>query len=71
MITMTREVPLIHPGIILAEDWLAPLGLSQYALAKAIVALYEDPDLRFKMGQANRSRVLDRHVFNPAERWPF
>jgi len=34
--TMTREIPLIHPGIILAEDWLAPLGLSQYALAKAI-----------------------------------
>jgi addiction module HigA family antidote len=33
---MTREVPLIHPGVILAEDWLAPLGLSQYALAKAI-----------------------------------
>ena len=33
---MTREVPLIHPGIILAEDWLGPLGLSQYALAKAI-----------------------------------
>jgi len=33
---MTREVPLIHPGVILAEDWLKPFGLSQYALAKAI-----------------------------------
>ena len=33
---MTREVPLIHPGIILLEDWLKPLGLTQYALAKAI-----------------------------------
>jgi antitoxin HigA-1 len=33
---MAREVPLIHPGIILQEDWLTPLGLSQYALAKAI-----------------------------------
>lgn len=33
---MTREVPLAHPGVILAEDWLKPLGLSQYALAKAI-----------------------------------
>jgi addiction module HigA family antidote len=33
---MTREVPLIHPGVILAEDWLKPLGLTQYALAKAI-----------------------------------
>jgi addiction module HigA family antidote len=34
--TMPREVPLVHPGVILAEDWLKPLGLSQYALAKAI-----------------------------------
>jgi len=33
---MTREVPLIHPGVILLEDWLKPMGLSQYALAKAI-----------------------------------
>ncbi|MFC7462195.1 HigA family addiction module antitoxin [Hydrogenophaga defluvii] len=33
---MKREVPLIHPGVILQEDWLQPLGLSQYALAKAI-----------------------------------
>ncbi len=32
---MTREVPLVHPGIILLEDWLKPLGLTQYALAKA------------------------------------
>ena len=34
--TMSGEVSLIHPGDILAEDWLKPLGLSQYALAKAI-----------------------------------
>lgn len=33
---MAREVPLSHPGVILLEDWLAPLGISQYALAKAI-----------------------------------
>lgn len=33
---MPREVPLSHPGSILLEDWLKPLGLSQYALAKAI-----------------------------------
>ncbi|RRD90438.1 HigA family addiction module antitoxin [Conchiformibius steedae] len=31
-----REVPLVHPGEILLEDWLKPLGISQYALAKAI-----------------------------------
>lgn len=33
---MPREVPLIHPGVILLEDWLKPMGLSQYAVAKAI-----------------------------------
>jgi addiction module HigA family antidote len=26
----------IHPGEILQEEWMIPLGLSQYALAKAI-----------------------------------
>ncbi len=31
-----REVPLVHPGEILLEDWLIPLNISQYALAKAI-----------------------------------
>src|SRR5690606_7348656 len=34
--TMKREVPLVHPGEILLKDWLEPLGISQYALAKAI-----------------------------------
>jgi addiction module HigA family antidote len=33
--SMTREVKW-HPGEILMEEWLAPMGLSQYALAKAI-----------------------------------
>ncbi len=33
---MARKIPLEHPGTILLEDWLKPLGISQYALAKAI-----------------------------------
>lgn len=33
---MPRKVPLVHPGVILLEDWLKPMGLSQYALAKAL-----------------------------------
>ena len=33
---MKREVPLVHPGEILLKDWLEPLNISQYALAKAI-----------------------------------
>lgn len=31
-----REIPLSHPGEILLEEWLKPLDISQYALAKAI-----------------------------------
>lgn len=31
-----REVPWPHPGEILSEEFLKPLGLSQYRLAKAI-----------------------------------
>lgn len=26
----------VHPGIILLEEWLKPMGISQYAIAKAI-----------------------------------
>jgi addiction module HigA family antidote len=33
---MKREIPLTHPGEILQKDWMEPLGLTQYALAKAI-----------------------------------
>ena len=33
---MIRQVPLTHPGIILLEDFLKAMGISQYALAKAI-----------------------------------
>ena len=33
---MKREVALSHPGEILLEEWLKPLNISQYALAKAV-----------------------------------
>jgi addiction module HigA family antidote len=33
---MTREVKWPHPGEILMQEWLEPMGLSPYALAKAI-----------------------------------
>lgn len=33
---MARKSHLAHPGEILLEDWLKPMGISQYALAKAI-----------------------------------
>jgi addiction module HigA family antidote len=31
-----RKMPPVHPGEVLAEDFLAPLGVSQYRLAKAM-----------------------------------
>jgi len=31
---VTRKLPAIHPGEILLEEFLNPLGISQYQLAK-------------------------------------
>jgi addiction module HigA family antidote len=33
---MKKKMPPIHPGEILAEEFLAPLGITQYRLAKDI-----------------------------------
>jgi len=33
---MNRQIAWPHPGEILLHDWLEPMGISQYALAKAI-----------------------------------
>ncbi len=33
---MSRNIPLPHPGVVLKEEFLEPMGLSVYALAKAI-----------------------------------
>lgn len=33
---MTRKLAPIHPGEILIEDFLKPLGVTQYRIAKAI-----------------------------------
>src|SRR5580658_2240560 len=33
---MSRDIPLPHPGIVLKEEFLEPMGLSVYALAKAV-----------------------------------
>lgn len=33
---MTRKIPMPHPGLILKEEFLEPLGMSVYALAKEI-----------------------------------
>jgi len=33
---MTHAIQLVHPGEILLEEFLEPLGVSQYRLAKSI-----------------------------------
>ncbi len=33
---MTRRLPPVHPGEVLAEDFMKPLGLTQYRVAKDI-----------------------------------
>ena len=33
---MTKKLPPIHPGEILLEEFLEPMGISQYKLAKDI-----------------------------------
>ena len=33
---MQPTTHFVHPGEILLEDWLKPMGISRYALAKAI-----------------------------------
>ncbi len=33
---MTAGLPMPHPGIVLREEFIEPMGLSVYALAKAI-----------------------------------
>ncbi len=32
----TKKLPPVHPGEILLHDFMEPLGLTQYALAKAV-----------------------------------
>ena len=33
---MPRDIPLPHPGVVLREEFLEPMDLSVYGLAKAI-----------------------------------
>lgn len=53
---MTREIPPIHPGEILMEEFLKPLGISQNALARA---LRVPPDRINAIVQGKRSITAD------------
>jgi len=49
-----ERLPNIHPGEVLREEFLIPLGLSQYALAKAIGV----PALRISQICAGKRAVI-------------
>jgi len=34
--TVSADIPMPHPGVVLREEFLEPMGLTVYALAKAI-----------------------------------
>lgn len=53
---MTREISPIHPGEILLEEFLKPLGISQNALARA---LRVPPDRVNAIVQGKRSITAD------------
>ncbi|WP_322510091.1 HigA family addiction module antitoxin [Anaerolinea sp.] len=53
---MVREIPPIHPGEILMEEFLKPLGISQNALARA---LRVPPDRINAIVQGKRSITAD------------
>ena len=63
---MPREVPYPHPGEILSEEFLTPLGISAYRLAKAgqmLVSARADAirahEELFKVGQ-ERGDLVDQ-----------
>src|SRR3954471_8777827 len=63
MKTEGNRIPPIHPGDVLLEDFMKPLGLSAYAVAKAIgstpIAISEivrrkrsvSPEMALKLGR--------------------
>src|SRR4051794_26407574 len=63
MKTESNRIPPVHPGDILLEDFMKPLGLSSYAVAKAIgstpIAISEitrrkrsvSPEMALKLGR--------------------
>ncbi len=52
----TKKIPPIHPGEILLEDFLEPMGISQYKLAKDISV---SPRRINEIVQSKRSITVD------------
>ena len=68
----SEQLPPIHPGEILDEEFLHPMGISQYRLAKAIGV---DPRRIHSIVHGNRSitaetaLLLSRFFGNSAKFW--
>lgn len=74
---MAYGLPILASDILANRDALGDEFPSAFfentaeGLSNAIVAMYDNPALMIEMGKRNRQRVLERHVFEPAQRWPF
>ena len=71
-IMKTKKLPSIHPGEVLLEDFMKPLGISPYALAKSLGV----PPIRISQivrGRraitANTALRLARYFSTSAEVW--
>lgn len=67
-----RDMPPVHPGEILREEFLKPLGLSVYALAKAIqvpAPRLHDVVHEKRAISADTALRLGRYFGNSAELW--
>ncbi|WP_413990663.1 HigA family addiction module antitoxin [Labrys okinawensis] len=68
---MAREIPMPHPGTILQEEFLEPMGLSIYAVAKALhVPRSRINDIcRGKQGISTSIALRLGKLFNVDPRW--
>ena len=71
-VTTGKRIPPIHPGEILREDFLRPLGISVYALANAIKvprSRVNDIVLGRRTITADTALRLGRYFGTSAEFW--
>ncbi len=71
-VTTGRRIAPVHPGEILREDFLAPKGISVYALAKAIKvprSRINDVVLGRRSVTADTALRLARHLGTTPEFW--
>ena len=74
---MAYGLPVLASDILANRDALGNDFAAAYfentveAMASAIVALYDNPEMRLAMGKYNLQRARERHIFDPIQCWPF